>query len=68
MSLTRVRYPGTVLVVHFGVTLRLPSAQLQTQLIQVVEHSMLPDREPLQYFARIQREVVTSLYGTLPAL
>ena len=56
---------GTVLAAHFGATLRLPSAQLRTQLTQAVEHSMLPDQELLQYFARIQREVVTSLRDTL---
>jgi hypothetical protein len=57
---------GTVLATYFGAMLRLPSVQLRAQLTQVVEHSMLPDRELLQYFARIQREVVASLRDTLP--
>jgi len=41
--------------------------RLRTQLTQAVEHSMLPDRELLEHFARIQRETVSALRDTLPA-
>ncbi|KAF9781104.1 muts domain V-domain-containing protein [Thelephora terrestris] len=39
--------------------------RLRTQLTQAAEHSMLPDRELLDYFSRIQRETVATLRSTL---
>jgi hypothetical protein len=55
-----------VLVTHFDIAFRFRLAQLRTQLTQAVEHSMLPDPELLEYFARIQRETVAALRDTLP--
>lgn len=43
-----------------------PRMQLRTQLAQAVEHSMLPDRELLEHFSRIQKETVAALRDTLP--
>ena len=54
-----------ILVAHFGAISALIS-QLRTQLTQAVEHSMLPDQELLEHFARIQREMVAALHDTLP--
>lgn len=39
--------------------------QLRTRLKQALEHSNLPDKELLEFVARIQREVTSKLRNTL---